>query len=913
MMKNKSNSLTGIVFLSTSFIAFVAGCSSTNPPTSSSVQLNQFTSSQQSHVTLGSDDENRMLVAWDSRRQQEGRYGVYGRFADMSGRPLGDEFPINEHVQGHQKNPSVATDPTGGYWVAWTSTGQDGHAGGIVARRFKDNQWQPEIAVNERRSGHQEQPALAINDDGDGLVVWLSESSDGYQLALRSLGADGHPVGQEHHLASPGTASLPRVATLPGGNFIVVWQITREAPAGLMMQIVDSSGQMVGATRELAGAGSIEASLDELSDGVIIAWMAPGDEHYSICTQKLDADGVPMTDPIHIEATRETDAWISGAHIASHANDGWTVAWNEDVSGKGEHRIRLQRFRPDGDPEGGPEWLDPSLAAGHHLAIAATTAAMTVSSSGTTVVGFAGHGSGEDSSAANVMVLDPVVIDHEAIPIPPSPKRMVAMAPSPPAFDPDFTPLDPMPRRAGADQHDFEGISNTGWNPPDPDIAVGPDHVVEVVNGGIAAYTLDGTQLFQTPIEGSGGFWGSVGAPGFVFDPEVVWDPHARRFVAMANARNGSDSYFLLAVSATDQADGVWYKYLLDVTSFDSNIDSPNLSVDDRFIYVSADFFSPDKYLILCIKKDPALVGDPLAWKQLSLSGSGNQSLGMPVTWDPETPQYLIQSSEGTGNGVGFNEIRIHAIANQELDPFLQTYDMPVEPYSYPTQPPQQGTTDRPFLFEPRFWSCVQRGGSIWAVHHVNNDRTRVRWYEIALNGWPNAFAVPTVAQWGEIDAGLSIHTYFPGITVDGLGNAAVTFARSSSNEYISMYSAKRAAGDPLGTFQPMELVKQSSAPMTGGRWGDYAGVAPYPDEQGRLWLAHEWTNGGGWRTWITEVVFPALCEGDVNGDDVVDVTDLLQVIASYGACSGCIEDMNGDGFVGVYEVLAILDSWGPC
>ena len=189
----------------------------------------------------------------------------------------------------------------------------------------------------------------------------------------------------------------------------------------------------------------------------------------------------------------------------------------------------------------------------------------------------------------------------------------------------------------------------------------------------------------------------------------------------MANARNGADSYFLLAVSATDQADGVWYKYLLDVSDFDSSIDSPNLSVDDRFIYVSADFFSPDKYLILCIKKDPALVGDPLTWKQLSLSGAGNQSLGMPVTWDPQTPQYLIQSSEGTGNGVGFNEIRIHAIANPDLDPTLQTYDLPVQAYSYPTQPPQQGTTDRPFLFEPRlvlypaWWfdlggsSCEQR------------------------------------------------------------------------------------------------------------------------------------------------------------------------------------------------------------
>tara|TARA_Y100000589_G_scaffold178854_2_gene169414 strand:- start:1286 stop:1870 length:585 start_codon:yes stop_codon:yes gene_type:complete len=194
----------------------------------------------------------------------------------------------------------------------------------------------------------------------------------------------------------------------------------------------------------------------------------------------------------------------------------------------------------------------------------------------------------------------------------------------------------------------------------------------------------------------------------------------------------------------------------------------------------------------------------------------------------------------------------------------------------------------------------------------VNNDRARVRWYEIAMNGWPNSGSNPTVAQWGEVDAGQGISTYFPGITVDALGNAAVTFARSSPNEYISMYSARRAAGDPLGTFQPMQLVRASSAPDTSGRWGDYAGVAPYPDEPGRLWLAHEWTNGGGWRTWITEIDFE-LCLGDVDGDGQVNVDDILSVISAFGACGGCPEDMDGDGQVGVYEILIILDTWGAC
>ena len=902
-----------ISFLSSGLLVVamaMVGCSTASPSTTN--QMNQFTSSSQDHVTLAVDDLDRVLVVWDSRRQQGGRYGIYGRWADLSGQPVGDEFVINQYTTGHQKYPSVAADADGGFWVAWTSSGQDGFAGGIVARRLVDSTWQPELAVNEHRCGNQEQPAIAVNEIGDALIVWVTETQDGDRLAARGFKANGEAAGPEVQLDSTGKVAVPRVAVLPDGRFAVAWQSTDNGPDGLFLQIVDGSGEACRPTQRLASPGAIECAMDAVPDGIILTWLEPKGDRYGIFMQKLDSEALPEGSTVELQAATDTEAWISGVHVLGHQDGGWTMAWNEDHSDRGQDQIRVQTFDAVGQPASEPRLMVEALSPGHKLAIAATTSAMAVSRSGSRVLGFSGRGTGSDSSAANLHVMDPVASGPIEVPALETQAVMVAATPNPPVFDPDFTPLDPTPRPRGAAVHDFEGITQTGWTPPDPDIAVGPSHVVEVVNGGIAFFEFDGTKLFQEPIEGGSGFWGSVGAPGFVFDPEVIWDPHENRFVAMANARNGNDSYFLLAVSTTDDPTDPWHKYLIDVSNFDDSIDSPNLAVDDSFIYVSADFFGPDKYLILCIKKSDALVGDPLSWKQVSLSGSGNQSLGLPVTWDAATPQYLLQSSEGTGNGITFSEIRLHAITSPDGDPGLTSYDLPVATYSYPAHPPQQGTTDRPYLFEPRFWSCIQRGGSVWAVHHVNNDRARVRWYEIAMNGWPGSGSNPTVAQWGEVDAGQGISTYFPGITVDGLGNAAVTFARSSANEYISMYSARRAAGDPLGTFQPMQLVRASSAPDTSGRWGDYAGASPYPDEPGRLWLAHEWTNGGGWRTWITEIDFE-LCLGDTNGDGQVNVDDILNVIAAFGACGACPEDMNGDGQVGVFEILVILDTWGPC
>ena len=64
----------------------------------------------------------------------------------------------------------------------------------------------------------------------------------------------------------------------------------------------------------------------------------------------------------------------------------------------------------------------------------------------------------------------------------------------------------------------------------------------------------------------------------------------------------------------------------------------------------------------------------------------------------------------------------------------------------------------------------------------------------------------------------------------------------------------------------------------------------------------------------ITVVEEYATCESDINDDDVVNVSDLLAVIAAWGPCSGsCPEDIDGDGSVNVSDLLAVIAAWGPC
>lgn len=61
----------------------------------------------------------------------------------------------------------------------------------------------------------------------------------------------------------------------------------------------------------------------------------------------------------------------------------------------------------------------------------------------------------------------------------------------------------------------------------------------------------------------------------------------------------------------------------------------------------------------------------------------------------------------------------------------------------------------------------------------------------------------------------------------------------------------------------------------------------------------------------ITRLVCGEDVPGDVNGDGVVDVEDLVQVILDWGPCPPpCPSDLNGDGEVDVEDLVAVILNW---
>ena len=60
----------------------------------------------------------------------------------------------------------------------------------------------------------------------------------------------------------------------------------------------------------------------------------------------------------------------------------------------------------------------------------------------------------------------------------------------------------------------------------------------------------------------------------------------------------------------------------------------------------------------------------------------------------------------------------------------------------------------------------------------------------------------------------------------------------------------------------------------------------------------------------IETVSAPMTTPGDLNGDGVVDASDLAIMLAAWGPCRGCPADLDGDGEVGPADLATLLANW---
>jgi len=192
-------------------------------------RVNTISANEQQDPAIAMAPDGRSIVVWTSTDQDGSYDGIFGQFFDSSGAPSGSEFRVNTYTLNYQDYPAVAMDSSGKSVVVWRSVNQDGSGGGIYAQRYgsNGNAVGDEFRVNTNVTNHQVRPSVAMDSDGDFVVVWASNLQDGSQYGIygQRFASDGTPIGSEFQVNTyiSGNQQYPCVAANSTGAFAVIW------------------------------------------------------------------------------------------------------------------------------------------------------------------------------------------------------------------------------------------------------------------------------------------------------------------------------------------------------------------------------------------------------------------------------------------------------------------------------------------------------------------------------------------------------------------------------------------------------------------------------------------------------------------------------------------------------------------
>ena len=132
---------------------------------------------------------------------------------------------------------------------------------------------------------------------------------------------------------------------------------------------------------------------------------------------------------------------------------------------------------------------------------------------------------------------------------------------------------------------------DSNFRTPDTMGAVGIDHFVELINGRFSVYRKSDGVRVQTSTLNQ--FWNNAGQTptgiNGAFDPRVVYDPHARRWYAVAADNGGGANNYLFAISSSSDPTQPWTAFKIDSDTDDSNwADFPMIGYNPEAVYLSA-------------------------------------------------------------------------------------------------------------------------------------------------------------------------------------------------------------------------------------------------------------------------------------------------------------------------------------
>ena len=163
------------------------------------------------------------------------------------------ELIVNTTTDGSQETPEVASDYLGNFTVTWVDL-SDGAK--IKGQSFSYNDGKPlgqitrlgtEFQVNGAASSGLEYPSIAMNDDGQYAVAYVSNSAENQDIRFQRYVSDLFKVDTEilaHPASDTSIQSSPDVAFAPNGNHAAVWT-DLTAPQGIRFTLWDKGNNII--------------------------------------------------------------------------------------------------------------------------------------------------------------------------------------------------------------------------------------------------------------------------------------------------------------------------------------------------------------------------------------------------------------------------------------------------------------------------------------------------------------------------------------------------------------------------------------------------------------------------------------------------------------------------------------------
>jgi len=430
----------------------------------------------------------------------------------------------------------------------------------------------------------------------------------------------------------------------------------------------------------------------------------------------------------------------------------------------------------------------------------------------------------------------------------------------------------------------FEGLGNGQYGfwveyaPPDTNGAVGATQYVQWVNTYFAVFHKQSGALLAGPAPGNA-VWSRFGGgceSNNDGDPIVLYDKLANRWVLSQFSVSSAPYLQCIAVSATPDATGTWYRYSFQYTYFD---DYPKMGVWPDAYYETFNMFNGNTYVgsdACAYNRAAMLNGQPATQVCFQQSSSVGSLLPADVdgTTPPPTgaPNYLLT--------YGANSLELYKFHVDFANPSNSTFTGPtVIPVAAFTPlcfgggecVPQPMTGNRlDSLADRLMYRLAYRKfadhESLVVNHSVAvSGGSGVRWYEIQSPG-----GTPVVAQQGTY-APNSDYRWMASIAMDKIGDIAVGYSVSSGATSPSIAFAGRVPSDPAGALEAETTVISGSGSQTGtlSRWGDYSAMTIDPTDDCTFWYTQEYLVSNGswnWRTRIANFKFPGCTTGGYIG-----------------------------------------------